>query len=379
MNGLSFYIARQVTVPFVFFTLALTALVWLTQSLRVLDVIINQGQSAATFVQLAVFLLPSLLALLLPIALFLAVVFALHRLQMDSELVVMWSAGMSGWNVAKPVLLVSLAVALAVYGLNLYLMPAGMRAFKDRVFEIRGDLLSVFLREGNFTTPVDNITVYVRETSSSGELQNLLVHDERNPDEPTTYLAARGRIARTDEGPRLVMWDGTVQRLTDNKRMATLDFDRYTFDLSQFNEEMSGQIRETSERYLHELLFPDPTNYWDSRYWNRLVAEGHSRLASPLYAIALAMIGLAAIMSGHFVRRGSAGPIAVAVLATLVVRLAGVGLQSAATRVAWMNVLQYLFPLAVIFGTAMLFNRGLVKTAGKNSARLDPGLQPQRS
>ncbi len=350
VNGLSLYIVRQIAGPLFFFSFALTALVWLTQSLRVLDVIINQNQSAGTFIELAVLLLPGLISLVLPVSLFIAVIFALNRLQLDSELVIMWSSGFGRWAVAKPVLFLAVGVALVVYAVNLYFLPAGMRAFKDRVFAIRGDLVSVLLKEGDFSTPADGVTVFVRETEPNGDIRNILVHDTRNPGQPVTYIANHGRIARTPEGPRLVMWDGTVQRTTKDGNVALLDFDRYTFDLQQFGSDMGDQIRDTSERYLHELLFPDPTSYWDSRYWNRLIAEGHARLTGPLYAIALTMIALVALVSGDFARRGYAKRIAMATLLGLLIRLGGVGLQSAAAKVPLVNLAQYLLPL----GTMML-------------------------
>jgi len=357
MKGLSVYIAREIAIPFVLFTVSLTALVWLSQSLRVLDVVVNQGQSAATFVTLALFLVPQLLSLILPVAMFCAVLFSLHRLQTDSELVVMWSAGFSRWSAARPVLLVALCCTAAVYAINLYFMPAGMRAFKDRVYEIRGDLVSAFLREGTFTTPAEGITAYVRETDPSGLITNIFVHDSRRPGKEETYLAEHGRIVRTPDGPRLVMWNGTIQRQTTKDRVALMDFDRYTFDISQFASDAGGQIRETSERYLPELLHPDRTNVWDNRYWKRLLAEGHGRLSSPLYAIVMTMVALYALVAGQFTRRAAYERIAGAAVAALLIRLAGVGLQSLAAIMPPLNVLQYLLPLALIAGLALMLDR----------------------
>lgn len=356
MNGLYVYILRQVGGPLLVFTFSLTGLVWLTQSLRLLDVIINQGQSAWTFLQLAAFLLPSLMALILPVALFLAVLFAFHRLHTDSELVVMWSAGVGRWSVARPVLFIALWVAVLGYAMGLYLMPAGMRAMKDRVFEIRGDLISVLLREGSFTTPVDGLTAYVRETTRDGEILNILVHDGRKADEPVTYIAERGRLARTPEGPRLVMWNGTVQRMTHDGRLALLNFDRYTIDLSQFAADMTGKLRESSERYIGQLLFPDPTSPWDVRSWDRLIAEGHSRLASPLYSIALAMLALAGLTCGHFTRRGYGKRIAMVVVAAFLVRLGGFGLQNASAKLPILNAAQYLLPLSCMAVAAFMLD-----------------------
>jgi lipopolysaccharide export system permease protein len=348
MNRLGLYLLRQVSGPLVFFTFALTALVWLTQSLRMLDVVIQQGQTARTFIELSLLVMPSLLGIIMPVAFFCAAIYSLNRMHTDSELVVMWSAGMSRWHIAKPVIALALAVTFVVYSVNLYFMPAGMRAMKDRIFEIRSDLLAFILREGQFTNPIKGLTVYVRELKTNGELQGLLVYDDRDPKKPVIYLAEKGAIVSAPSGPRLLMNQGNVQQVTEeNERPTFLTFDQYVLDLEQFSQETNVHIRETSERYLPELLYPDATQAWDKRYWNRLLAEGHNRLASPLYTIVFALIALVALIGGDFSRRGYSRRIGIAVGAAVLVRLSGVGVQSAASDAPILNVLQYGIPVLV--------------------------------
>ncbi|MFN9977917.1 MAG: LptF/LptG family permease, partial [Phycisphaerae bacterium] len=97
MSGLSSYIFRQVLGPLVFFTFSVLGVAWLSQSLRYLDVVVNQSQSAATYIYLTVLALPQTIGLLLPFAVFIAVIYALNRLYVENELVVMWAAGFNRW------------------------------------------------------------------------------------------------------------------------------------------------------------------------------------------------------------------------------------------------------------------------------------------
>ena len=86
-------------------TLLLTSVIWLTQSLRLLDLVINRGQSAPTFVYLTLLILPSLLVIILPIAFFSGTLCSpCTKLNGDSELVVMASAGYQPRQLAVPVL-----------------------------------------------------------------------------------------------------------------------------------------------------------------------------------------------------------------------------------------------------------------------------------
>ena len=95
MSGVPRYILWQLLGPTVFVTVTLTGVIWLTQSLRFLDLIINRGLSAGDFFYLTLLLLPKILVLLLPISLFSATVYIYHRLKTDSEIVVMRAVGLS--------------------------------------------------------------------------------------------------------------------------------------------------------------------------------------------------------------------------------------------------------------------------------------------
>jgi lipopolysaccharide export system permease protein len=251
MRKLFFYILRQIVGPFLLFTLILTLVVWMTQSLRLLDLVINRGQSAAIFAYLTMLMIPSLLVVIAPIAFFGAALYALNKLHNDSELVVMWSAGISRFQLALPVLTASLLVMAICYACSLYLMPLGQRTMKDKVFDIRADIGAAILREGAFTTPSDGLTVFIRELAPGGEIRGILVHDNREPKRPLTYLAESGVLAQTQEGARLIMQNGNIEQGEGGGgRLSVLKFERYVFDLDQYAGPQRASERDTSERYL---------------------------------------------------------------------------------------------------------------------------------
>src|SRR3546814_14826980 len=95
--------------------------------------------------------------------------------------------------------------------LNLYLMPAGMRELRTKLFEIRGDIATSLVREGAFSNPVPGLTVYVRSRTPEGGIRGIFVHDERVPGLPVTYMAETGELVRTPEGARQVMYNGHIE------------------------------------------------------------------------------------------------------------------------------------------------------------------------
>ena len=83
------YLLSQLTLPVLIATLAFSGAVWLSQSLRFVDLIVNKGLPVTTFLYLTLLLFPSLLTVILPVALFSAVLFVYHRLLLESEVTAM--------------------------------------------------------------------------------------------------------------------------------------------------------------------------------------------------------------------------------------------------------------------------------------------------
>jgi len=341
---LSTYILGQLIGPTALFTFLLTAVIWLTQALRLLDLVINRGQSAPVFVYLTILILPSLLVIILPIAFFAGTLFALYKLNADSELVVMSAAGFSRAQVAVPVFLAAVIVMTLTYLNGLYLMPAGQRAMNDKVYDIRADIGTALLNEGEFNTPALGLTVFIRAIDSDGTIHGVLVHDNRQRSHPITYLAARGDLVQTPGGARLVMFDGTVEDSTKGgSRLSVLKFQQYNFDLDQFASPAHTNDRATSERYLSELF--NPSSKLPKKVQNAYVAEAHNRLSQPLYCLVFALIAMAAILTGKRARGANAIRISIAVAAFVAVRLAGYGVAGLAVNQPSTAFLFYLIPV----------------------------------
>ena len=196
MQGINRYIFAQVLAATVAITVGLTFAVWLTQSLRLIDFIVNRGLPATTFLYFIGLLLPSFIGIVLPIAAFCAVLFVYHKLINDSEMVVLRAAGLSQIQLSRPALRLGFVVIVISYAISLYFLPASYRAFKDLQYQLRSDFSTVLLQEGAFNTVTAGITVYVRERTSDGELLGILVYDTRESGEPirTRALASSGML-----------------------------------------------------------------------------------------------------------------------------------------------------------------------------------------
>ena len=352
MRGLNRYILRQCFGVMVFVTAALSAAIWLAQSLRLIDLIVNRGLSIDVFLYLALLILPRFLDIVLPIGVFIAVLFTFSRLTAESELVVMRSAGLSHLALAKPVLLLA-AIAFAVLmSLSAYFLPVSNRAFKDLQFEIRSRFVSSLVQEGTFTTISDKLTIYIRNRTDRGEVVGLLVNDSRNPQRQVTIVAERGAFVDSPTGARVVMINGNRQQFDpESRKLSLLTFDSYTLDLGSLHDAPIVRFREAQERFLDELFSP-PADA-DSSLRRGFLVEGHRRILAPLSGFSFALIPLACLLPGQLNRRGQLKRVLLAVCLAFAYELLDLGVNNIAGRYAAAIPLMYaadLLPIVLGFG-----------------------------
>jgi lipopolysaccharide export system permease protein len=351
------YLLRQLVGPFLVITVGLTAVIWLTQSLRFVDLIVNKGLTLGLFLYLSLLLLPSFLSVILPIALFCALLFVLNRLVLDSELTPLRAAGLSHWALARPAFLLAGLIVLIVYSINLYFVPVSYRAFKERQFAIRSDYATAVLQEGVFNNLSDDLTVYVRSRSSDGTLHGILVHDVRAPNQPVTMMAESGALVSTAQGPRFLMLNGNRQEIDrTHGQLSLLYFDRYTLDLGQLKEAPEARWRESRERFLSELFNPGE-GVDDQRNRGKFFAEAHQRLVSPLHAVALVAIALAALLAGQYNRRGHWRRIGAAILAGVALEALGLALTNITAKSTGLFPLMYLNVAIAVGGALFVLTR----------------------
>lgn len=368
MGQLHRYIFRQLVWWTIIVSVSLTCIVWLTQSLRFVEMIVNTGLSVTTFVTFTLLLLPSFLSLIGPIAVFAAVMFTYTKMLNDSEIVILRATGMSPLKIGRPALLLATLVMLLGYLNSIYLMPASFREFKDLQREFRSELSSLFLQEGVFNPVVDGITVFIRERSESGQLYGIIIHDERILEKPVTMMAEQGAIVSSDKGPRVLMVNGNRQEVReDDGRLSLLYFDRYTFDLSALNKTEIDLWREPRERFLHELFF-SPEEAGKIYNYRELRMEGIFRLSSPLLYLAFTAIGLALLLGGDFNRRGQFLRILTAVCCVTAIQVVVLSMKNLGEKTPALEPVMYLVPIIATIGFVIIMISGKPRTGGRKAS-----------
>ncbi len=357
------YIIRQLAWSTLAIALSLTSIVWLSQALRFIDYIVNRGVSIMMFLHLTLLMVPSLFMLVLPFALLCSVLYTYHRLTQDSELIVLQSAGLSRFDVAKPALVMALYVTMISYAITLYFLPLTYSQFKDMQVFLRDNFASLLLQEEVFNSPIDGLTVYIRERDNNGILHGIIVHDNRTIGHPITMMAEDGKLLQTPQGPRFLLVNGNRQEMS-NGRLSLLNFASYALDISFYTSTQRASVRQPEE------LFPTQLFSFQSKdpiVQNEMRAEGHKRIAWPLYDMALVVMALGFLISGEFNRRSQWRRVGLAGLMGSTVLVIGFGFVNLAAKHPILIVLIYV-PLIItcLWGWRMLTaeKRPMVPTEG---------------
>lgn len=313
MNRLDRYLLLQQLGPFGFFALALTGIIWLGQTLPLMEIIIDNGQSGIIFLEFATLILPNVLIIVLPIGLFVSTLFTINRLFGESEMVVILSSGLSPTRIIRATVVVGLIVMAAMIILLFVLQPRSNTRLADRIAEVRQDFIGTLLREKQFIHPTYGVTVYIKDSSKAGEIEGLFLNDQRDKANPVTYSAKQALLLQDGEELRLVMHQGIMQRYSVlDKNLTIIEFEQFIFDLSGIIGQPSGRTKRPLEYFISELLNPDKIvaeggTYSAAAY----IAEAHQKLALPLLGLVLPIYAFAMLMTANYKRTGLSVRIAV--------------------------------------------------------------------
>jgi lipopolysaccharide export system permease protein len=291
MGSVGRYIFRTTFGAFLIICTSVTALMWITQALRDIDLMTNQGQSIFVFVGITGLIIPLLLQIIAPLAVMIAVAHVLNKLGNDSELIVMNAAGMPPWILFRPFLAVGAVVSLMVAAISIYVSPWGLRELRLWATEVRADLVSNVVQPGRFTKLEERLTLHIREREPNGQLLGILIDDQRSPKERVTILAEKGDIVKNERGAFLVLGNGSIQRQETGQRdPALVLFESYGFDLSWLTHATQNVKYSVRERYLWELYDPERSGAEFADQPNQVRAEFHDRITAPLYPLAFVVL-----------------------------------------------------------------------------------------
>ncbi len=366
MKTFDLYLFKSLAIATAFIAVVLTLIIFLTQSLRFLEIVMNAGSSGHTFWILTCLALPRFFEVILPISLMTSTLFVYNKLTLDSELIAIRGMGKSPFDLGKSAMTMGLIMTILLWFITMWGAPISLAKMQEMRQELKAEFSNFMFKESVFNPAGKGLTVYISEKRSDGELLGLMIHDTRDPAKlPSTVLAKRGMIISTPDGHQVIVFDGSRQEYNPKSNtLQKLEFDRYTIDLPE-NKAVSKRWAEPDERTINQLFKPDKANARDLENMREFNVEIHRRFTSPLLAFGFPLIALISLLLGSVDRRGQAKRIAFAVITIILIQGLFLASYNLARNSDFGLVLMYVLSFAPIFVGLYLLNSHSEKTRQK--------------
>lgn len=354
------YVIRVLLASTLVTAFALTMIILLTQSMRLLELVISSDASSYYFMMMLGLSVPKFLEAILPIAFSIGIIFTCYRMILDREMIVLYAAGLSASRLARPFVLFAVFMMAVQFVLSGWLAPIAINNLQSVRMDIKSHYATLMFREGVFNGIGDGMTAYVERRGAPNELLNVMIHDARgtmNEGKMTTIVAPRGLVSLNDTGQQLLVYDGTqYEQSMETGQITRLDFKQYSLDIPTERNDIATRWREPDERTLGELLLPDKAiARSDLPHIDEFRAEAHRRLSVPMLYLSYSAIALTFLLLGVWDRRRQSQHVTKAGLAIVIIQILYVVSYNATTDNLWLAPALYAISIVpAIIGFTMI-------------------------
>jgi LPS export ABC transporter permease LptF/LPS export ABC transporter permease LptG len=322
------YIVREMLAPTAIGLLVFTFVLLIDQIPRLLAVLVARSADLATIVRVFVNLLPSILAVTIPMAFLLGVLLAFGRMASDSEIVALRAVGVSPARLLVPVMMLAAATTALTFYINAVALPAANQAHRQLVFDLLVSKARTDVRARAFSETLlpGQMILYVQDIEAeTGTWKNLLIHDRRDPREPKLILARTGEllIDKKNHSVRLELGAGSEHTFVaaEPRQYSRLAFASMSFELPEdefFPDKkrllLSKGDREMTLRELSDQIRGLRAQGKPRSEWGRFAVEWHKKFAIPTACVVFGLLGLALSLGSKKEARSSAFALSIGVI-----------------------------------------------------------------
>jgi LPS export ABC transporter permease LptF/LPS export ABC transporter permease LptG len=321
------YILREITPPTGLGLLLFTFILLLQQITLLTGALIAKSAPPATIARVFIYLLPSMLAVTIPMAFLLGVLLAFGRLASDSEIIALRASGVSPSRLLRPVMAGAAVTGLLTFWIMAVALPTANQAYRQLMFSLVINKARTSVKPRVFTNDLlreGTMTIYVSDISSeTNEWKDIFLYDSREPRNPRVILARTGHLV-IDEGARslemhlergvLHSVDPAQPEDYNQQHFRTLDlplpfeefFPSQQVTLSKGGREMTlGELTEAIQKMRAKGLGNKALGY---------EVERHKKFAIPFACVVFGLLGLGLSLGARKEARSAAFGLSIVVI-----------------------------------------------------------------
>ena len=294
------YVMFEVLGPFFIGLVILTFVLFMFQILKLTELIVSYGVNLSDAGRLMFYILPPFFVFTVPMSFLLAVLMAVSRLSSDSEITALKAGGISLYQLAPPILILSLLATIGTAGLSLYADPWGKKGFHDLLIQLGRQKATVGITEHVFNESFKDMNLYVHHLVPEQDLlEGVLLADQRDAQQSVVVTARTGHLLGQGQGSALVleMENGAIHRF-DLRNPTIYEIVRFAKGQIMVDLERALDERGADLAYL-EMDMNEITDYIKSQreqgggyVMRRAWVEYHKRFAFPFVCVVFGLIAL---------------------------------------------------------------------------------------
>ncbi|WP_455477454.1 LPS export ABC transporter permease LptF [Bartonella sp. B41] len=296
MRIIELYILKRVFILFCAVMLAATGISWTIKVLARINFLTTSGQTLSTIFCFSLLLIPSVIFLVIPFALVIAIIATLSTMNRDSELTIISASGFPRHTVLKPVLFLAIIASCASFYVANFVTPKTHLNMRHMLENSNSHLVNFFVHEGKFQKLTDNLYIEIGKWNLDGTIDHLFIADQRDPKIDLFYYAKKASIISNKNGNLLILNNGEIERIEHkNNSVSIIQFSSYNFNLSEFIPNNNVLTVYPKDRTLFDLINPDQNDPYYRLKPLQYRAVLHRRLTEWLYPIVFSLIATAIV------------------------------------------------------------------------------------
>ena len=292
-NKLGYYFIQEFLKNYLSILFAFGLIIWITQAVRLLDLIGEEGNSIKTYFLYILSTMPKIFSRISIIIFFISFVTTISKFEDHNELRALWFSGLEKKKFINYLLRSSLIIIAILVIIRCFIVPYFSNYSRHLLLNSEVGSIGPLLKQNNFNNPLRKITIYVGKKNQINELDDIILYED-NEDIKKTIIAKSGVVINENNKNLLVLIDGSVQEEGKDKKISILDFDKTTLDLSQYNKRTIVYYK------FNEILFFELIkrfNNKDDLQLINIVAELNDRIIMPLFIPSLVLLACILIIT----------------------------------------------------------------------------------
>ena len=350
-NKLGYYFAQEFLKNYLSILFAFGLIIWITQAVRLLDLIGEEGNSIKTYFLYILSILPKFFSRISIIIFFISFVVTISKFEEHNELRALWFSGLEKKKFINYLLRSTVIFVLILIIIRCFIVPHFSNYSRYLLLNTGVGAIGPLLKQNNFNNPLKKITIYVGKKNQINELEDIILFED-DANIKKTIVAKSGVVINENNKNLLVLVEGSIQEERKDRKISILDFDKTTLDLSQYSKKTVDYYK-FNEMFFLELV--KRSNNKNDAQLSNIVGELNDRIMMPLFIPSLVLLACLLIITNKEIINNNFIKLIIFSYGILIIIISEILLDFSSKNINW-GLFLYVSPILFLIINWLLLN-----------------------